>query len=69
MSTQDLLTVVIALLGRVKRSPRHLGHYPVCAAGRVVLPVFANPKDDGERSVIARNILDRDVAVDRPNQT
>jgi hypothetical protein len=27
-----------------------------------------NPKDDGERSVIADNILDRDFAADRPNQ-
>ncbi|WP_240453933.1 IS3 family transposase [Chachezhania antarctica] len=26
------------------------------------------PKDDGERSVIADNILDRDFAADRPNQ-
>ena len=26
------------------------------------------PKDDGERSVIAGNILDRDFAADRPNQ-
>jgi putative transposase len=27
-----------------------------------------NPKDDGERSVIADNILDRDFQADRPNQ-
>ena len=27
-----------------------------------------NPKDDGERSVIADNILDRDFQTDRPNQ-
>ncbi|WP_237062298.1 IS3 family transposase [Loktanella sp. M215] len=27
-----------------------------------------NPKDDGERSVIADNILDRDFTADRPNQ-
>lgn len=27
------------------------------------------PKDDGERSVIADNILDRDFQADRPNQT
>lgn len=27
------------------------------------------PQDDGERSVIADNILDRDFAADRPNQT
>ncbi|WCR15851.1 IS3 family transposase (plasmid) [Paracoccus seriniphilus] len=27
-----------------------------------------NPKDDGERSVIAGNILDRDFQADRPNQ-
>lgn len=26
------------------------------------------PKDDGERSVIANNILDRDFQADRPNQ-
>jgi putative transposase len=26
------------------------------------------PKDDGERSVIADNILDRDFEADRPNQ-
>ena len=26
------------------------------------------PKDDGERSVIANNILDRDFEADRPNQ-
>ena len=26
------------------------------------------PKDDGERSVIADNILDRDFQADRPNQ-
>lgn len=26
------------------------------------------PKDDGERSVIAENILDRDLQADRPNQ-
>lgn len=26
------------------------------------------PKDDGERSVIADNILDRDFRADRPNQ-
>jgi putative transposase len=26
------------------------------------------PKDDGERSVIADNILDRDFAASRPNQ-
>jgi transposase InsO family protein len=27
-----------------------------------------NPKDDGERSVIADTILDRDFAADRPNR-
>ena len=27
------------------------------------------PKDDGERLVIADNILDRDFAADRPNQS
>ena len=26
------------------------------------------PRDDGERSVIADNILDRDYQADRPNQ-
>jgi putative transposase len=26
------------------------------------------PKDDGERSVIADNILDRDLDADRPNR-
>ncbi|PJN94484.1 hypothetical protein CNY89_14240 [Amaricoccus sp. HAR-UPW-R2A-40] len=29
---------------------------------------LGKPKDDGERSVIAENILDRDFQADRPNQ-
>lgn len=28
----------------------------------------AKPKDEGERAVIADNILDREFAADRPNQ-
>ena len=28
----------------------------------------ARPKDDGDRSVIADNILDQDFEADRPNQ-